>query len=442
MSLKTITPWGRLSNDKHSISFLDENISSSENDITDVTKPGLVYGMGRSYGDVGTNNGGSLWSLKNLSNFISLNKDSKVLHVEAGICLKTINDCMQQHGLKLPVMPGTQYLTVGGAIANDIHGKTHHTYGSFANNVEELILLRTTGEKYVCSLTENPEWFRATIGGAGLTGIILSAKIKLIPFVSHWIEQQNIIFNNISEFFEISKASEQNWEGNVAWLDCLGKNFGRGIFVRGNDAKTDRPFSKPRELTFPNYFGPSLVSAPFIKTFNTVYFGLSKRSGISSLDSKEMRLIPSQKFYYPLDKVQHWNRIYGRKGFHQYQSVLPMNNAKDAMEEKLKVIQKHGQGSIFSILKIFGEKESRGILSFPRHGLTSTFDFPERGQVTKNLLKDLDSIVLAAGGRLYLAKDARMSKEFFEETYPNFNDINTFRDPGISSSLSKRLLGW
>jgi FAD/FMN-containing dehydrogenase len=279
--------------------------------------------------------------------------------------------------------------------------------------------------------------FFATIGGLGLTGLITAAKVRLAKVPSMWIESETIKFGNLSEFFSLSKDSVGGFESSVGWFDCSTKKAGRGSFLRGNHVVSDRgaPLVPSTRLSLPVTPPFSLVNRFTLDILNATYFqikALSKRTRLESMWS----------FYYPLDEISNWNRAYGPKGFFQYQSVVPLGEAQEATSKMLKEISKSGLGSFLAVLKTFGSVKSEGILSFPREGVTLALDFPYMGDTTEKLFDVLDRIVIEYGGRLNPSKDARMPPWVFKEGFPMFEEFQKFRDPGISSGLSRRLLGW
>ncbi|MEI7429282.1 MAG: FAD-binding oxidoreductase [Betaproteobacteria bacterium] len=390
----------------------------------------LAYGNGRSYGDVGLNGGGCLLHTRGMDRFISFDEHSGVLTCEAGVLLAEILEVFVPRGWFLPVTPGTRFVTVGGAIANDVHSKNHHGAGTFGCHIRRFELLRSDGSRRICSPSENQEWFSATIGGLGLTGLITWVEMELKPISSAHIDVENTRFNGLEEFFAINAKAEAQHEYTVAWIDCLATPI-RGIFMAGDhaaggrlDAATKKPFSVP--LTPP----VSLINGVSLRAFNQAYFHrpLSAR--------QRVHYAP---FFYPLDSVLHWNRIYGRQGFFQYQFVLPMG-ARDALNEILKCIALSGQGSFLAVLKTFGDKPSPGMLSFPMPGMTLALDFPNSGASTRMLFDRLDTIVGSAGGRLYAAKDARMNSSFFSRSYPRLDEFMPFIDPKFSSDFARRVL--
>ncbi|WP_461515836.1 FAD-binding oxidoreductase [Porticoccus sp.] len=428
-----VSSWGRLSSADHAVTELANRLQVSS--TIQIEKPGIAYGMGRSYGDACLNPGGVLWATRGLDRFIELDEISGRLVCEAGVMLRDIQRLVVPRGWMLPVTPGTQYVTVGGAIANDVHGKNHHVFGSFADHVQRITLLRTDSDIIKCGPDLREGWFGATVGGIGLTGLILAADIQLRRVSGPWLNTEMVPYANMDEFFELADSSEVDWEHTVSWVDCISGGGGRGIFIRGNHTNASNGPEPPR-LTKTMPFVPpiSMVNRFTLRAFNAGYYRLGKRKAGKSIAHYE-------PFFYPLDNIHQWNRIYGPKGFFQYQCVIPRAEGRDAIQEMLKVIAQANSGSFLAILKTFGNRESIGMLGFPRPGVTLALDFPNKGQQTEKLFNRLDRIVSEAGGCLYLAKDTRMSKELFEGSYPKLQDFLPYRDPGISSAMSRRLMG-
>jgi FAD/FMN-containing dehydrogenase len=432
--MKPITSWGRLSHENHQIIPLGDRDEVASLISKQGDSRGITYGMGRSYGDIALNPNGSLWLTTGLSHLIQFDEISGRLKCESGVLLRDIQKLFIPRGWMLPVTPGTQMVTIGGAIANDIHGKNHHALGSFGDHVVSLKLIRTDGTEIICGPDHNPEWFFATVGGMGLTGVITEAEVQLRPIKGPWLDTETIAYSNLSEFFQLADSSEEQWEHTVSWIDCM-SNKGQGIFMRANHNESlgDAPKIKPeKKMPFTPPF--SLVNSLSLKPFNFAYRNLQKYKAGSGHAHYE-------PFFYPLDKLLEWNRMYGPKGFFQYQSVIPRNVGLDATQAMLKEIEKSGEGSFLAVLKTFGNRESIGMLSFPEPGVTLALDFPNHEASTHKLLSRLDSIVKEAKGRLYPAKDARMPRELFEAGYPKLNEFLKYRDTGISSSLSRRLIG-
>jgi len=391
--------------------------------------------MGRSYGDVCLNPQGALWVTTGLDRFIAFDDSTGRLVCEAGVLLRDIQRLAIPRGWILPVTPGTQLVTVGGAIANDVHGKNHHVLGSFGNHVQGLTLIRTDGEIIHCGPNERPDWFAATVGGLGLTGVILQAEIQLRRVAGAWLDTETVPYANLEEFFHLADDSEAEWEHTVSWIDCISGGGGRGLFMRGNPTDLgNRPEPKGRKLTMHIVSPVSLVNKLTLRSFNTTYYHLKKWQAGRSITHYE-------PFFYPLDNLHQWNRMYGPRGFFQYQSVVPREVGQGAVQAMLKEIARSGDGSFLAVLKTFGSRQPVGMLSFPQPGVTLALDFPNHGERTHKLFERLDAIVREARGRIYMAKDARMPKELFESGYPRLVDFLNYRDPGISSGLSRRLMG-
>ncbi len=398
----------------------------------------LPYGNGRSYGDSCLNKSGLVVSSSRLDNFIHFDPETGVLRCEAGVTLAAILNVVTRHGWFLPVTPGTKFVTVAGAVANDVHGKNHHLEGTFGCHVKAFELLRSDGSRLLCSANENQEWFAATIGGLGLTGFITWVEIQLKRVTSTAVLAETIKYQNLSDFFTLSKESDKDYEYTVAWIDCLasGDDLGRGHFIRGNHAPANAPVpeSKKGKLSVPFTPPISLINQWSLKAFNHLYYERQQRSSIKQVAAYD-------PFFYPLDGIHHWNRIYGRKGFVQWQCALPMDASEDAMQEILQLISKAKLGSFLAVLKVFGEVDSPGWLSFPMPGATLALDFPVNNVKTLPLLDQLDKVVVAAAGRIYPAKDARMKAEDFQQFYPRWKELEEKRDPNISSDFWRRVTG-
>lgn len=429
-----ISSWGRLSMEDHVVIALSDR-GQIDAYFKSSAAPGLAYGMGRSYGDVCLNPEGTLWVTTGLDHFITFDDSTGRLVCEAGVLLQDIQRLVIPRGWILPVTPGTQLVTVGGAIANDVHGKNHHVLGSFGDNVQNLTLIRTNGEVILCGPNEQPDWFAATVGGLGLTGVITQAEIQLRRVDGPWLDTETVPYAKLDEFFRLADDSEADWEHTVSWVDCITGGGGRGLFMRGNPTNAgDRPAPQGRKLTVPMVPPVSLVNRLSLRPFNMAYYHLKKWQAGRAVRHYE-------SFFYPLDNLLEWNRMYGPKGFFQYQSVVPREVGQDAVQAMLKEIARLGDGSFLAVLKTFGNRQSVGMMSFPQPGVTLALDFPNRGERTHKLFERLDAIVREAKGRLYPAKDARMPKELFEAGYPRLAEFIQYRDPGISSGLSRRLMG-
>jgi FAD/FMN-containing dehydrogenase len=408
-------------------------------DLSAIGRPMLAYGLGRSYGDSCLNEGGVLLTTRGLSRFIAFDEDTGVLRCEAGTSLAEILETFVPRGWSLPVTPGTKYVTVGGAIANDVHGKNHHALGTFGRHVTRFELLRSTGERLVCSPEEHCELFTATIGGLGLTGLITWVDLALRRVENPMIDAEYSRMRGLDEFFELTRESDGAFEFTVAWVDCLarGDDVGRGIFMRGNHADGPAPAPAPTRrrgslLTVPFDAPSGLLNRYTVGAFNAAYYRKQLRRRVR-------RVVDPESFFYPLDGIRNWNRLYGRAGFFQYQCVVPLDGGAPAMSEILTRIARSGQASFLAVLKVFGDVPSPGLLSFPRAGVTLALDVPNRGASTLALFEELDHVTAAAGGAIYPAKDARMSPARFRESFPRLEEFARCVDPGFSSSFWRRV---
>lgn len=431
--MASVSSWGRLGSWAHEIRVLSDR-SPVELQLK-AEKLGLAFGNGRSYGDVCLNPEGVLWLTSGLDKFIQFDNDTGLLRCESGVSLRDIQRVFIPRGWMLPVSPGTQMVSVGGAIANDVHGKNHHVQGSFGNHIRRILLKRTNGDSLECGSHVRNEWFRATVGGLGLTGVIVEADIQLRRVQGPWLDTETIPFQRVDEFFPLADTSEAEWEYTVAWIDCTSSDTGRGLFMRANhSSETSWPLASARARTMPFVPPVSLVNRLSLKPFNALYYHSNR------IRARRTRVF-FERFFYPLDNLLEWNRMYGPHGFYQYQSVIPRDVGADATKEMLRQIAKSGDGSFLAVLKTFGSRCSVGMLSFPMPGITLALDFPNRGARTHALFERLDAVVRDAGGRIYPAKDARMPRALFQAGYPNIEAFLPFRDPGISSAMSRRLLG-
>jgi len=393
----------------------------------------LAYGCGRSYGDSCLNEGGFLIPTRTLDRFISLDAAAGVLRCEAGLTLREVLEVIIPKGWFLPVVPGTQFVTVGGAVANDIHGKNHHRAGSFGNHVRALQLLRSDGTVVFCSEDQNADWLAATIGGLGLTGLITWVEVQLIAIEGPWLEQETIRFDSLREFFTINQESESRFDYTVAWIDSLakGRQLGRGVFFRGNHSKEQRPLPIARNISVPFTFPEFVLNRLSMRCFN---FWFRRKQPV-----RKQGCVPYQSFFFPLDSIEHWNRIYGKRGLLQYQCVVPPDGGPEAIEEILALSSQAGCPSFLTVLKTFGDRKAKGLLSFPRPGITLTLDYADLGARLQVLLEKFDRIVRDANGALYPAKDARMSTECFQAGFPRLPEFRKFVDPGFSSSFWRRV---
>lgn len=406
----------------------------------------LARGMGRSYGDASFNPEGVTILMQRLNRMLSFDRDKGILRCEAGVTLKEILETFVSRGWFLPVTPGSKFVTIGGAIAFDVHGKNHHQDGSFGNFVSQFKLIIANGETITCSREENQDIFWATLGGMGLTGIIIEAELQLIPIETAYINKNNFKTRNLDEAIAIFDEYEPKYQYSVAWIDCLarGKALGRSIVMFGNHAKTtdlsglniDNPLELPtkKRVKVPFDLPSGLLNRYTMSAFNTLYY--------QKMFSKETQeVVNYDSFFYPLDFLWDWNRIYGKKGFIQYQCVFPSEVSREALTKMLTLCGDRGWGSFLAVLKRFGDQ--KGLLSFPMPGYTLTLDMPVKSGLWE-FLDQLDELVIEYGGRVYLAKDAHLNPNSFRQMYDKFDQwlaIKKQIDPQnlFQSAMSKRL---
>lgn len=396
----------------------------------------LAFGKGRSYGDVCLAASDDVLHTTGLDRWIAVDWQQGILVAEAGITLADVIALAVPHGWFLPVTPGTQWVTLGGALANDVHGKNHHQQGTFGCHVRRFALQRSDqDDAIICSHDTHPELFAATIGGLGLTGIITWVELQLSPVQSAWIDMRQIQFGGLEEFFAVCAEWDAQSTYSVAWVDCTaqGADLGRGVYFCGNHA-TSGGYTVParHHYTVPFTLPLSPLTSTVLKIFNACYY----RRHPTRLTPQRIDL---QRFFYPLDRIGAWNRLYGRRGFQQYQCVIPEHNAQAASQELLRVIARSGRGSFLAVLKRFGARRSPGLLSFPLPGVSLALDFAESGTENARLFAELDAILRAAGGRLYPAKDAQMSAADFQRAYPTWETLERLRDPVLLSRFWQRV---
>jgi len=386
----------------------------------------IPFGNGRSYGDSALSE--NIINVKPHNYFLNFDESKGVLHVQSGVLLSEILNTVVPRGWFLKITPGTKLITIGGAIASDVHGKNHHVEGCFSECVQEFNLMLPDGQIVTCSKTENTNLFRATCGGMGLTGVILDAKIVLKKINSKYINQTTIKTKNLKETFEaFEKYKDKPY--SVAWIDCLarGNKIGKCLLMVGDFSDDGNlNYSLKKKVNIPFNFPSFALNTLSVKAFNWLFYG------------KVRKLISQQKvdidtFFYPLDAIDNWNRIYGKNGFTQYQFILPKETSFIGLEEILKSISNSGKGSFLAVLKLYG-KANENYLSFPMEGYSLALDFKiEKGLF--ELLDELDKIVLKYKGRIYLAKDVSVTKATFEQGYPS---INTFRNLREKYKMNKK----
>lgn len=401
----------------------------------DVSGPVLAYGNGRSYGDSCLLDGGTILDTADLDRIISFDAASGLIIAEAGVLLSAIFAETLPRGWFLPVTPGTRFVTLGGAVANDVHGKNHHALGTIGGHVAWLELQRSDGERLICSASENAAMFAATIGGMGLTGLIRRVALRLIPVKGPMMLQDVIPLSGLEAFFDQAAEADASHDYTVAWIDSLarGASLGRGVFFRANHADMAAETAADRALPFLPFTPPiALINRLTLTGFNAAY-RLAHRRRLDGV------AVPLQPFFYPLDRVSGWNRAYGPNGLRQHQSVVPMATAREAVAALLKASHRAQEASFLTVLKVFGDKPSPGLMSFPMAGATLTLDFPYRGARTDALLADLDRITIAAGGRVNPYKDARMAPAVFEASFPHWRDFARLTDPAFTSNFWRRV---
>lgn len=395
----------------------------------------LAIGARRSYSDVALADGGRLVDMTGLDRFRSFDPQTGVLVAEAGVTLDAILAAFVPRGFFLPVTPGTRFATLGGAVANDVHGKNHHRAGTLGCHVRSILIERSDTGRIHLSATENPELFAATIGGLGLTGMIVEVALQLQSIPSAMLDVQTIACDTLDRLCDGLAASNVEFEHNVAWIDCTaaGRSLGRGLLSRANwAAQGPLTVHAAPGRTMPTDRVDGLLNPLTLKLFNKGYYGIGR------LNEGKARSHYAP-FFYPLDSIRDWNKLYGRSGFYQYQCVIPHAAGREPIRALLAEISASGEGSFLAVLKAFGDVPSPGMLSFPKPGLTLALDFRNRGARTLDLLARLDAIVMEASGRLYPAKDLRMPAALFRSAFPALARFEPHVDPGCRSDFWKRM---
>lgn len=395
----------------------------------------LPFGNGRSYGDSCHNDTGALADFRATNRIVAFNASEGIIEAEAGAMLHDIIDHVAPYGWFLPVTPGTRFVTLGGAVANDVHGKNHHRRGAFGCHVRAIELRRSGAGPVWLDRDEETGMFAATVGGMGLTGLIMRVRLKLMKVGSLDVVETVTPFARLSEYFDQAEQADASNEYAVAWLDQLGGGGEtRGVLLTANhaengnfDAGSHRPnLSVPFDLPF------NALNPLSLRLFNGAFYHAKARKAGRELVSGY------QGFFYPLDAVRNWNRLYGPRGLFQHQSALPFATARDAIPALLQASRAAGEASFLTVLKRFGDMRSGGVMSFPIPGYTLTLDFPNRGARTLKLLETLDRITIEASGRVNPYKDARMSPRTFTRSFPQWRDLEARRDPNICSDFWRR----
>jgi decaprenylphospho-beta-D-ribofuranose 2-oxidase len=438
---ETLSGWGNI---PHAIGHVAYPRSGDDLLTLPRTEKVIPRGLGRSYADQSTNTGNAVLKLEKLDHLLTFDPEKGILDCEAGVSLEAIIEVFAPRGWFPMITPGTKFITIGGAIANDVHGKAHHADGSFVNCVYDFTILLADGRVVKASREENADLFWANFGGLGLLGVILTARIQLRKVETTYFKQKAVAAKNLDAMLDAIDASEKEYSSSVAWIDSMakGKSLGRGVLTMGNHALlSDLPaklrnnplkLGKKAKLTVPFYLPSFTLNKLTVSMLNVVInFTQKSAPAISHYDS----------FFYPLDAINNWNRGYGKKGFIQYQFVIPIKNGRENIRKILGEITKSNCVPFLNVLKKFGH--GQGMLSFPFEGYTFAIDFPVTDRL-KPFTKKIDQLVLEMGGRIYLGKDAYLDADMFKAMYPNYRewlDIKKKYDPQnvFSSDLSRRI---
>ncbi|MEO7989494.1 MAG: FAD-binding oxidoreductase [Chryseolinea sp.] len=440
-SEETLSGWGNIPVSTGKVAYPRDAKDIQRTNGTDKLLP---RGLGRSYADQATNTQHSILKMERMNHFLAFDDTTGILKCEAGVSLEEIIEYLAPRGWFPMITPGTKYITIGGAIANDVHGKAHHADGSFVNCTIDFTILLADGRILKASREENSDLFWANFGGLGLLGTILTATIQLRKVETTYFTQKAFAAKNLEEMLDAIEASEEKFTSSVAWLDSMarGRSLGRGVLTMGNHAtlaelpanlkSNPLKVGKKPKLSVPFYLPSFSLNPLTVKILNTALYIMQKNGkAIAHYD----------KFFYPLDMINNWNKGYGKKGFIQYQFVLPEKNGRENIRTILTEITKSDCVPFLNVLKKFGE--GQGMLSFPSKGYTFAIDFPITDQL-KPFTKKLDDMVLGMGGRIYLGKDAYLDEVTFKAMYPQHKewlDIKRKYDPTnrYSSDLSRRI---
>ena len=428
MKTSNYTSWGNRGAVPH-LAILPANMTQAS--VVYEHESNIVHGMGRSYGDVCLNANGGLIDSRYLDRLIEYDEGASLITCQSGVVLKHLIAFLELKNKFVTVSPGTSNVTLGGMVANDVHGKNHHRVGSFGNHVQSLTLLKGDGSIEECSENINNELFLATIGGLGLTGMILTVTLKLKSVENNCIAIKSIKTKNIEQMLALFDETDDEYEYTVAWLD-MHSSPQKGIFSCGNHAVGDIDCtSSAKAKTIPVNAPNWLLNGLSSKLFNKLYYFKGKQY--------EHDVSSYQSFFYPLDGVDYWNRLYGRRGFYQYQFVVPYGQFLTVYTEILKHTKQFNQPCYLAVLKKFGEIKSIGLLSFPRAGYTLAMDFPDKGDDTLKMFEAFDNLVMDAGGAVYPAKDARMSRDVFLKSFPGINEFMKYKDEKFCSDFWRRV---
>jgi L-gulonolactone oxidase len=433
---QTIVAWGRTHRGRHLVARPDlrSGVGAAVRETAAAGGSTLAHGLGRSYGDSGLNLGGGLLVTRGLDRLITFDREAGVVRAEAGVSIDELLQVVVPAGWFVPVTPGTKFVTLGGAVANDVHGKNHHVAGTFGVHVTRFGLQRSDRGEIECSPDAHADLFALTIGGLGLTGVITWVELQLERIPSSALEVENLPFANLAAFFTLSEQSA-DWPFTVAWIDTIarGDGLGRGIFSRGRwaadgDLLAHRNGGPAMPIDAPG----GLLNSLTVGAFNRLY---RARPGARFKGRQHY-----DPFFYPLDKLRDWNRMYGARGFYQWQCAVPVADMAAVTRSLMEQVTASGEASFLAVLKTFGDRPSPGVLSFPMPGATLALDFPNRGPVTTALMARLDRVVGEAGGRLYPAKDGRLPREMFRQGFPRWEELEAARDPVLMSSFWRRMI--
>lgn len=432
-----LTGWGRFPQYQASVARPESRAEILQRSQEPVTAGLLAYGLGRSYGDAPLLDGGKVLRTERLDRILAWDDSTGWVRVEAGVTVEDLARTFAPRGWFPPVVPGTWFVTAAGALANDIHGKNHHVDGTWADHVRAVDLLLASGEVVRCGPDEKPEIFWATVGGLGLTGIILALDLKMARIPGPFIEMETVKVRDLDHFLQVS-AESASYTHTVSWIDTTrrGKGMGRGHFMRGRwTAERPKPggLGLPR-VTFPLDAPNALLNRATVTLFNEAYFH-------RQIAAKVKAITPYEPFFFPLDAVSEWNRAYGPRGFMQYQLVVPHDPSARALRRVLEEVTASGMSSFLAVIKEFGPR-THPHLSFPMPGVTLAMDFPNYGAPVMQLFERLDRIVLEAGGRLYLGKDARLSRDTFRAMYPHWEAWRALRDQHDPQGKFRSSLGY
>jgi decaprenylphospho-beta-D-ribofuranose 2-oxidase len=441
-----LTGWGRTAPSAADL-VTPRRPSGVEAAVAEAGRRGVIArGLGRSYGDAAQNAGGTVLDATGLAETRPVDRVAATITVDGGVSLDALMRLLVPQGYFVPVTPGTRFVTVGGALAADIHGKNHHFEGSFANHVTAFTL-RAPKETVVATPDEEPDVFWGTAGALGLTGIITEVTMRLLPIETSFVLVDTERVDHLDALMETMEEGDDRYRYSVAWIDCLasGRSLGRSVLTRGDHAPADAlparlrshplRFAPPTGLSAPPWVPEGLMNRFTVRAFNELWFRRAPRQ-------RRERLESITSFFHPLDMVQHWNRLYGRRGFVQYQFVVPPE-ATAAVRQSVQLLSGAQCASFLAVLKRFGPG-NRGPLSFPFPGWTLALDIPAAVRGVGSLLDELDRLVVSAGGRVYLAKDSRLAPELVPRMYPDLDRLRDLRarlDPAgvMQSDLARRL---